>query len=112
MNIKLNPILKSLVGKKIYDYGLVVKSKQFIANNKYCILPNPLVLSYALAIISAGNAKKIFLAGFDGYNYNDPRRKESEEIFSLYKANNSIPIYSITPTTYDLESYSVYSQRN
>ena len=96
-----NEVVSALKKKKIYDFGLTVQKGKFIVNNKHCILPNAHVISYALAVAIAGNARKIYLAGIDGYVYDDPRKKESdEEIFLLYKLNNiSLSIYSITPTS-------------
>ena len=47
--------------KKIYDYGLSIKKGVFEFNNKYCISPNSLAISYALCSANSGNAKNIYL---------------------------------------------------
>ena len=100
-------VVSALKTKKVYDFGLTVQKGKFIVNNKHCVLPNAQVISYALAVAIAGNARKIYLAGIDGYVYDDSRKKGSdEEIFLLYKLNNiSLSIYSITPTSYDIDNY-------
>ena len=74
------------------------------------MIPNSLVLSYSLALVTGGNAKKIFLAGFDGYNSDDSRNDEINELFFQFK--NSYPeseVIAITPTKYtNIFSKSVY----
>ena len=53
------------------------------------MIPNSLVLSYSLALVTGGNAKK-FLAGFDGYNSDDSRNDEINELFSQFKIHIQI----------------------
>ena len=102
-------VIKSLAGKILYDYGLIVKENNFYFNNTYCTIPTSLVIAYALAVLSSGGAKKIYLAGFDGYGSDDPRRKEIDDILALYNSSSKVaPLVSITPTLYDLEILSIY----
>ena len=62
-----------------------------------------------LAIATSGKAKQILLAGFDGYGADDPRRKEIDNIFNLYrKAQGNIDFFSITETRYEIPIKSVY----
>ena len=58
---------------KLYDFGLEVIPKKFKFGNTSAVVPNSLVVSYALAIASSGKAARILLAGFDGYPSEDPR---------------------------------------
>ena len=71
-------------------------------------MPNSLVFSYALGIAASGKAKNIILAGFQGYEQEDPRRIEMEETFSLFKLNSKILISSITPTKHKIKIDPLY----
>ena len=84
--------------------------KKFHFSSNYAVVPNSLVISYALAIASSGKASRILLAGFDGYPSDDPRRIEMDEIFNLFQSYNSkTKIISITPTRYKISSTSIYA---
>ena len=83
---------------------------KFSFNDFYCTVPSALVLAYALGIAASGNASRILLAGFDGYNADDPRTFEVDKLFNIFqKTNNVPPLISITKTCYKIESNSVYS---
>lgn len=101
---------KLLHGTEILDYGITIEENLFAFEATQCSIPIPLVLSYALAIASAGGAKKIYLAGIDGYGSSDLRSSEMDLVLKAYSANNNtIDPISITPTSYDLASSSVYA---
>ena len=102
-------IKKNLAKKKILDFGVIVNNKNFNFKDYYCELPNSLVISYTLAVANSGKAKKILLAGFDGYNADDPRRKEMDQLLKTYnRKKNSISLISITPTKYDIDMKSIF----
>ena len=69
-----------------------------------------MVFSYALALVTSGNVRDIYLAGFDGYDTDDSRNDEVNELLSQFK--NSYPsskVIAITPTKYkNTISKSVY----
>ena len=68
-----------------------------------------MVIAYALAIATSGQATRVLLAGFDGYVADDPRRHETDVIFQAYQATDShVPLMAITPTLYEIPSTSVY----
>ena len=93
-----------------YDYGLQVKENTFEYHDKFCILPYPLVMAYALATLNAGNSKLIYLAGFDGYKSGDKRSKQVEHIWDLYnRGKNNTQIISLTETAYNINKGSLYS---
>ena len=95
---------------KLYDFGLEVIPKKFKFGNTFAVVPNSLVVSYALAIASSGKAARILLAGFDGYPSEDPRRVEMDEVFELFQYfNPKSKIKSITPTRYRISSTSIYA---
>ncbi len=99
-----------LKGKEILDYGIVISKGSFRCFDKYCMIPNSLVLAYSLAMVTGGNVRKIFLAGFDGYDSDDSRNDEINDLFFQFK--NSYPksqVIALTPTKYrNIFSKSVY----
>jgi 4-hydroxy 2-oxovalerate aldolase len=102
-------VKQKLLQKELLDFDIAVDEKGFEFNASNCTLPNLLVLSYVLAIATSGKAKQILLAGFDGYGADDPRRKEIDNIFNLYrKAQGNIDFFSITETRYEIPIKSVY----
>ena len=102
-------VKQALANKTCLDFGIDIASDTFHFGHHFCTLPSILVVAYALAIASSGKAGKILLAGFDGYQEGDPRRKESAHIFQLYLQHSDIELLSITPTAYEIPVSSVYS---
>ena len=99
-----------LEGKEIMDFGIKINSQKFGYYKNYCEIPTLLVLAYAISIANCGKASEILLAGFDGYNYEDPRYAEIERILNIYKKNeNSVIIRSLTPTSYTVPVNSIYN---
>lgn len=95
---------------KKLDFGVEIKSNTFKFKKSSAIIPNTLAISYALAISNSGKAKKIYIAGFDGYNAEDPKRREMDELLILYQSlKRKSELISITPTKYKVKSVSVYS---
>ena len=96
--------------KEIKDFGIGLTNTHFEFHNSFCIIPNALVLSYALAVVTSGSAKTIFLAGFDGYPQGDSRNDEVNDLLFKYKASKpEAKVVAITPTKYkNLISQSVY----
>lgn len=96
--------------KDIKDFGIGLTNSHFEFHNSFCMIPNTLVLSYALAVVTSGSAQNIYLAGFDGYPQGDIRNDEVNDLLSRYKASKpDANIIAITPTKYkNLISRSVY----
>ena len=94
----------------LLDFGMLVESGKFEVKEKACIIPSPLVIAYALAVAASGRAKKVLLAGVDGYTPGDPRNKEMDTILETVTRSGLIPeISAITPTKYQgLRTESVY----
>mgnify|MGYP001232770945 CR=1 FL=1 len=101
---RLNEMV-SIKNKLIYDFGLKVsKKKNFKIFQKFCIVQNPLAITYALSICKAGEVNNIFLAGFDGYMSDDPAIDETAFILKNYqKKFKKTIIKTLTPTPYNLE---------
>ncbi len=98
-----------LAKKVILDFGVIITNQGFSFNKNYCELPSSLVIAYTLAIANSGKAKKIILAGFDGYNADDPRSKEMDQLLKIYKEkSNTLPLTSITPTCYNISVKSIF----
>lgn len=99
-----------LKDKVLLDFGITIQAGDFKIGNTFCTLPSLLVFAYAIAIATSGKAKKIHLAGFDGYDADDPRRKEVDKIMNIYKQiPTNIPIESIVPTRYEIPEKSIYA---
>ena len=99
-----------LASNKLLDFGLQVVPGKFKFGSNYGILPNSLVISYALTIATSGKAKRILLAGFDGYQKNDRRLKIIDEIFHNYsKAKGAIQLTAVTPSIYNIQKKSIYT---
>ena len=97
---------------KIKDYGLSIDKNQFCIDTNGCIMPFPLSALYAFSIVSIGNAKKIYLVGFDGYDKNDYRQEKMVTAINMYKKDkNSINLISLTPTSYPIIHSSLYAPR-
>ena len=87
---------------------MTVETGQFAVGPHGATLPNSLVVSYALAIATSGDARRILVAGFDGYGADDPRTKEMQSVLALFKAAIGRDVISITATEYSMPSLSVY----
>lgn len=95
--------------KEIKDFGIKCEKSTFKFGKDYCIVPKALVIAYALSIASSGNASRILLAGFDGYNSDDSRNVEMTDLLKLYSnSEGARPILAITPTRYQVNKSSVY----
>lgn len=104
-------IKKKISSLQVLDYGVHVEPKKFEIRSTNCTIPGLLVAPYAFAAASMGGAKRILLAGFDGYGPGDPRQEEMVEVINCYRnLTQSVPLVAITPSTYGVEQSSVYSQ--
>ncbi len=108
---RLSSSIKARLHKiKKLDFGVEIKNNNFKFKNSSATIPNSLAITYALAIANSGKAKRIYLAGFDGYDADDPKRREMDELLLLYQSlKKKIDLVSITPTKYKVKSRSVYS---
>jgi len=99
-----------LDGIDVHDFGMKVAPGEFQTAATGCTVPAPLVAAYAMAVAGASGAKRVLLAGFDGYAADDPRHAEMNRIFDL--ARHAMPdtsIVAMTPTTYTVERSSIYA---
>ena len=95
---------------EIYDYGLAIEADTFEFLPTGCRLHLPYTACYALAVATQAGAKMVNLVGFDGYSAGDPRQEEMNNLFRLYNNNEkSLPITSLTPSSYNVNQGSIYS---
>lgn len=103
-------LLQALGGKELLDFGLGIEAGTFTFESMHCTTPCSLVLAYALAAATSGGAKRILMAGFDGYASGDSRNEEVESMLAIFAA--SCPdqdMVSVTPTRYKgLRTVSIY----
>lgn len=97
-------LIPKQVYKKIKNYGLVQQSNKFNANKNFCVLYSKLVIAYALAICKIGRAKKILLAGFDGYDDNAFKNDEMINLIKFFtNKNKKIKLNTLTPSIYPIK---------
>ncbi len=100
----------SLAGKELLDFGLGVQPDKFAFEDSHCIVPTSLVFAYALAVASSGRARRIYLAGFDGYGADDPRSAEVQRLLTAFEACENRPeLCTVTPSRYTLSATSIYA---
>lgn len=103
-------IVERLSGRTLCDFGLSVQPHTFEFGEYFCVLPTSIVTAYALAIATSGKAKRILLAGLDGFSADDPRQSEMEDLLVKYQHTaGSLPVLSITPTRYSINTESIYA---
>jgi len=103
-------VRQHLAGSEIRDYGVKTQTGQFDVKPNYCVLPSLLAFGYAVAVACVGGARRILLAGFDGYRSGDPRQQEMVETLDCYaRYPGAIDLISVTPTSYPLREGSIYS---
>lgn len=105
-----DPIRRNLHGVEVYDFGMGVRPGQFSIQPTGCLIPTPLVAAYALALAEASSARRILLAGFDGYTATDHRHREMARVLRTYLARpEALPVVAVTPTSYEIAKDSIYS---
>jgi 4-hydroxy 2-oxovalerate aldolase len=91
-------------------YDIELNQGKFLSKENYCILPNALAITYAIAIASKNKKiKNIYLAGIDGYDNFNNKNNELNLTFEVIKKNINCNILSITPTALNLDIKSLFS---
>lgn len=107
MPASVAPLLENI---EVLDYGVKVSENCFAAASDGCVIPVPLAFGYALAIATEGRAKRILLAGFDGYEQGDPRQQEMLDTLAAYREYPAnLDVLALLPTTYPVSRTSLYS---
>jgi 4-hydroxy 2-oxovalerate aldolase len=107
----LSPLARKLLEPApLYDFGHSVQPATFKFDETSAVVPTSLVIAYALAFTTSGLARRILLAGFDGFGASDPRNSEMDNLLSLYQnATGARQLLSITQTKYQIPTTSVYA---
>jgi 4-hydroxy 2-oxovalerate aldolase len=88
----------------ILDYGLKISDGPYIIQDNGCCLDKPLVLMYALSLLSVSGMSKVLLTGIDGYDRNSLKQQEMVKALKKYTDKNKhVLLRAITPTTYPIE---------
>jgi 4-hydroxy 2-oxovalerate aldolase len=75
----------------------------------HCRLAKPLSFPYALAYLSTGGLKTLYLAGFQGYSStDDPRYEVSARAIRRFLDNDGASLFSLTPSNYRVPKASPY----
>lgn len=103
-------ILEELNGVEVKDYDLKVTPGSVRIFDTGCEITSRLSGAYAVALCATGGARRIFFAGFDGYNAEDHRQIEMAHAFDLLKLElGDTKLISLTPTTYPIVQGSIYA---
>jgi len=96
--------------KRHRDLGMFVTNSQFDASPIGVGIPDPLVIGYALAAVTEGKAKRIYLVGVDGYSPKDPRQISVQHTLDRYReARSALPIVALTKTSLAVEQRSLFA---
>ena len=96
----------------ILDYGLTLQEGAFEIRPKGCHLQWSLTIAYALCVVTQASANQILMVGFDGYDSNDPRQEEMNEVIAAYaRLKNCLPLKSLTPTNYNIFQGSIFEPK-
>ena len=97
-------IKNDIDGLNILDYGLNLSPDCFDIKKDSATLSWQLSAAYAFAVCTQAGVKKISLAGFDGYDKEDARFHEMEEVIFKYRSlESSVELVSLTPTLFSLK---------
>jgi len=92
------------------DLGVKISPKDLQASRGLITLAEPQLLAFSLLAALSGGAKTVYLAGFDGYGPEDPRRALEQnllnEIRGMYVEGRFL---AITPTNFEIPQTSLYA---
>jgi 4-hydroxy 2-oxovalerate aldolase len=102
---------QQLESANVLDYGLVTEPDTLEIHPTGCVLPAALVAVYAMAVAESAGAKRILMAGFDGYDeVADPRRQAMAHALKCYQTRaTALPLLAVTPSSYDVPKGSIYA---
>lgn len=102
-------VKNQLKDKVLYDFGLAISKDGFEFEETGCKAPTSLVMAYAFAALASGQAKRVLMAGFDGYESGDPRNDEMNNVVTQFKqTDGAVELVAVTPSQYDVKKLSIY----
>jgi 4-hydroxy 2-oxovalerate aldolase len=92
------------------NVGIAINEAGFALSPTQVTLPRLLSAAYALALCAQGGAKRVLVAGFDGFSVDDHRFQEMDDVFAKFaKLANAPQVVSITRTRFNIERSSMYA---
>jgi 4-hydroxy 2-oxovalerate aldolase len=86
----------------------ISKKNIFNISNNSCEIPIPLVIIYTLAIVLTGKAKRIYVAGFDGFKDNNPNIDETNYLLNIFRKKYQLPtLKTITKSRYKISQLKI-----
>jgi 4-hydroxy 2-oxovalerate aldolase len=96
--------------KSLRDVGVSVEQNSMSMSDRGVVIPQPVVAGYALALAHYGEAKRVWLAGLDGYSDGDPRQAMMLDTLRNFSAlAPDTAVVSITRTTYPVRQQSIFA---
>lgn len=97
-------------GSSVHNFGIDVEPGVLQVSDTSCKIPARKVAPYALAICAGAGAKRVFLAGFDGFDGSDPRHQEMNAILEMfYTSFPDVSVVALTPSNYNVQQSSIYA---
>ncbi|MEX0732984.1 MAG: aldolase catalytic domain-containing protein [Aquisalimonadaceae bacterium] len=95
---------------ELLDFGLHINGGGFDVRESCAVLPRPLSALYAIALAEAAGARRVLLAGLDGYAHDDPRHAEIDQGVQSYLSRDSaLAVVALTPTSLSVRQMSLYA---
>ncbi len=92
------------------DVGYRVQSSTLAFDDDGAVIPHPIVAGYALSIVGRGQAKQVFLVGFDGFNEADTRHMMMQETLDEFTTSfGSLPVTALTKSSYRVLQRSLFA---
>jgi len=96
--------------KHLRDVGYQVAPGELDAKDIGVVIPHPIVAGYVLAILAEGEAKRVMLAGFDGFSETDPRHVMMQETLDTFCTTRAdTPVVAITRSSYRVPQRSMFA---
>ena len=94
----------------VKDYAYNLSPGNINISNNSCTIPSVLSLAYTFCLAAIGEAERVWLVGFDGYQAGDRRQEEIIELLDIMKNSKfAIDCVCLTPSTYPIKQGSVYA---
>jgi 4-hydroxy 2-oxovalerate aldolase len=92
------------------DLGIKISSEDSQASRGLITLAEPQLLAFSLLAALSGGARSVYLAGFDGYGAEDPRRALEQNLLNgIRKMYAEGRFVAITPTSFEIPQTSLYA---
>jgi 4-hydroxy 2-oxovalerate aldolase len=92
------------------DVGYRVQDGELAFDEHGAVIPHPIVAGYALSIAGRGQAKQVFLVGFDGFTESDVRHIMMQDTLDQFVQQfAALPITALTKTSYRVQQRSLFA---